>query len=166
MPSRVLDPCAIFRIRSWEVKPTPPIRLERALTSSWPNSTGTVPTGWLDILCTGPTDWLIVSPGMGAATLLQTVTDALAGSSFRATNLSSALTRIQRHTDPSAYTLLSKGCALDITPRSFLPGRCASTRFASLPVIIRCNSSSHLRMYPPRELPTTSARLARGCELS
>ena len=44
---------------------------------------------------------------------------------------------------PEVRSLLLKGCALDLHPSQFPPGRCARTRFAALPTILRCTSATN-----------------------
>jgi sarcosine oxidase subunit gamma len=47
--------------------------------------------------------------------------------------------------------LLSKGCGLDLHPRSFPAGRCARTRFAQIPVVLDCpDEDSRFDMYAGR----------------
>lgn len=137
MSSRVLDSCTMLRVQSWDIKAAVPSRVEQALGIPWPKLTGTVATGCAEILCLGPTDWLIVAANSDTATLLEVVTDAFRGSSFRVTNVSQALSRIHLE-KPHARSLLSKACALDVAPEFFPPGRSVRTRVAGIPVVVRC----------------------------
>jgi sarcosine oxidase subunit gamma len=111
------------------------------LSIAWPRETGAVATGCADVLCIGPTDWLAIATDPDAATLLQRLDEAFEGSAFRTTNVSQALSRIEID-GAEARELLSKGCSLDLHPPRFAPGRCARTRFAGMPVIIRCTQDS------------------------
>jgi len=51
--------------------------------------------------------------------------------------MSQALSRV-RIDGYQSRALLAKGCALDLHPRRFPSGRCARTRLAGMPVIVRC----------------------------
>src|SRR5262249_10884522 len=59
------------------------------------------------------------------------------GSSYRATDVSSALARF-RVGGPDARAILAQGTGLDLHPDRFGPERCARTRFAEIPLLIRC----------------------------
>jgi sarcosine oxidase subunit gamma len=107
----------------------------------WPQETGAVANGRADILCTGPSDWWVLSSDPDAAALLQQLEGAFEGSAFRATDLSQGLAHFEID-DPEARDLLAKGCALDLDPLRFPPGCCAPTRFASMPIILRCTQPS------------------------
>jgi sarcosine oxidase subunit gamma len=91
----------------------------------------------VDVLCIGPTDWLAITAAADGTGLLRTLSDAFAGTSFRATDLSCALMRI-RVEGAHVRAVLSKGCSLDLHPQLFFPGRSARTGFAGMPVLIRC----------------------------
>jgi sarcosine oxidase subunit gamma len=133
----LLDPCSLIRVQSWELGASIPGGIEEVLGIAWPLDTGAVVSGLVDVLCTGPTDWLVLSRDPDAGALLEKLTAALEGGPFRATNLSSALGRIE--VDGAATrVLLSKGCGIDLHPDHFPPGRCARTRLAGMPVILRC----------------------------
>ena len=143
MLSRVLEPCGILRVQTWDSKltglPKPAgfAKAEQALGATWPDLVGATAYGHADILCTGPTDWLVITPVPDVTKLLHGLGDAFEGSSFRATNASHALTRIAIE-GPDARVLLTKGTSVDLDPTCFPPGRCARTRFADIPLIVRC----------------------------
>ena len=143
MVKPLLDPCSIIRVQTWDSKltglskPAGLAKAEQALGATWPELVGATANGRADILCTGPTDWLIIAPDPDITGLLHGLGEAFEGSSFRATNASHALTRLAiEHSE--ARVLLAKGTALDLDPTCFPPGRCARTRFADIPVIVRC----------------------------
>jgi sarcosine oxidase, subunit gamma len=133
----LLDPCSIIRVQTWHCGAPVPSTAEEVLGTKWPRQTGTVASGRGDIVCIGPTDWLVIASDPDASALPQRLDEAFAGSPFRATDLSQALIRISIE-GPEARVLLAKGCALDLHPSRFAPGRCARTRFASMAVIVRC----------------------------
>lgn len=142
MLKSLLDPCSIIRVQAWDCElPAPPV-VEQVLDIAWPKATGAVATGgYADILCTGPTDWLIISTDPDIEPLLERLREAFECSAYRATNMSSALRRTQIE-GTHARALLSKGCGLDVHPRTFPPGRCARTRLAGMPVIVRSTGES------------------------
>ena len=137
MRSRLLDPCAFIRVQTWNAQASPNQKVEVALGARWPTETGTIASGRAEILCIGPTDWLVTATDLDPKALHQQLEDALEGSAFRATNVSQALVRIEV-LGPDVHALLSKGCALDLHPAHFPPDRCARTRFASVPAVLRC----------------------------
>lgn len=141
MASRVLDACGLTRVQSWDLRQAPPSQAEEAVGVAWPNATGAVASGRADILCIGPTEWLVSAADSQAGSLLQALSDAFQGSTFRATDVSSALTRMEVE-GAHARALLAKGCALDFHPQAFPPQRCARTRFAGMPMVIRCTQAS------------------------
>jgi sarcosine oxidase subunit gamma len=72
-----------------------------------------------------------------ADALLLKLEGAFAGTHFRATDLSSALVRL--HLEGfEVRMVLAKGCSLDLHNDYFSPGKVARTRFAGMPVVIRC----------------------------
>ena len=142
MLKSLLNPCSIIRVQAWECELPAPSVVEQVLDIAWPKATGTVASGgYADILCTGPTDWLIVSTDPDVEPLLERLQKAFERSAYRATNMSSALRRIPIE-GTHARALLSKGGGLDVHPQAFPPGRCARTRLAGMPVIVRCTEES------------------------
>src|ERR1700674_1003797 len=118
MLKRVLDPCSIIRIQAWESEAIAPAALTEVLGVAWPQKAGTVANGHVDIICVGPTDWLVIAADPDATPLLHQLDALFHGSTFQATNLSQALIRIQIE-GPEVRDLLAKGCALDLHPPVF-----------------------------------------------
>lgn len=139
MRSRLLDPCTFIRVQTWGSQTVDTRKVELAPGVPWPKEPGIIASGRADILCIGPTDWLVTATESDAKALHQQLDDAFEGSTFRTTNVSQALAlaRIGVH-GPQTRDLLLKGCSLDLHPSQFPPGRCARTRFAALPAILRC----------------------------
>jgi sarcosine oxidase, subunit gamma len=131
------DLCSIVRVQTWDSQAVAPLTVERALGITWPMETGTVASGRADVICTGPTDWLVMTAHPDAAPLLQRLHETFGGSAFRATDLTQALALVEI-AGPDARVLLAKGCALDLHPSRFAPGCAARSRFADMPVIVRC----------------------------
>jgi sarcosine oxidase subunit gamma len=134
---KVLQPCTIIRVQSWELNCAIPAIADEAVGGAWPTAVGTTVRGKADVLCVGPTDWLVIAGDAHAESVLQLLRDGFRESALRATDLSSALTRVQVE-GAQARELLSRGCSLDLHPTTFSPGRVARTRFAGMPVAIRC----------------------------
>lgn len=141
MPKRVLGLCTIINIQSWDTKAllSPPV--EDLLGIVWPKEVGSVSQGCADVICVGPTNWLLFTADLDPTSWLQRLEIALQESSFRATDVSKAMARIQIDT-PHARDLLAKGCSLDLHPTRFPPGCAARVRLGGMPVIIRCTDAS------------------------
>lgn len=133
----------LIRVQSWEANERAPERVEQALGVVWPRVTGSMVRGRADIFCIGPTDWLVIARDRDATAVLKRLDTAFEGSALRATDVSSALRRIQIE-GAHARELLAKGCGLDVHPQAFPPGRCARTRLAGMPVIVLCVEESIL----------------------
>lgn len=137
MLSRLPNSAALIRVQSWSRGARPPEAIERLLEIDWPTQVGEVAGGDLGVICIGPADWLLVSQSeVDPGRVLQAVEEALQGSSFRATDISSTLVRI-RINGAAAPAFLSKMCALDVSSPSFAPGRAPRTLVAGLPVVVR-----------------------------
>jgi sarcosine oxidase subunit gamma len=141
MVKRVLEPCSIIRMQTWDGAAVVPPAVEQVLGAGWPASTGTVAHGRGDVICVGPTDWLVIAPDPGAASWLRQLDGAFDESPFRSTDVSQALVRIEIG-GTEVRELLAKGCALDLHPSKFAPGQTARTRFAGMPVIVHCTAAS------------------------
>jgi sarcosine oxidase, subunit gamma len=138
---------SLIRVQSWTQTWSSPVRAEQLLGVQWPRRAGSVATGRADVICIGPADWLVVSAtgveadesGSGRplpSSILEALESALCDSTFRVTDLSSALARIRIE---AAYTpaLLSKVCALDLSTE-LMPGCAPRTLVAGIPVVVRC----------------------------
>jgi sarcosine oxidase, subunit gamma len=141
MRNIVLDPCSIIRVQTWDSESFVPSAVDAVLGITWPKATGAVASGRADIICVGPTDWLVLAADPDATPWLHRLDALFQGSTFRATDVSQALIRIQIE-GPEVRDLLAKGCALDLHPPLFPPGRSARTRFAGMPVIVHCTGTS------------------------
>jgi sarcosine oxidase, subunit gamma len=133
----LLDPCTIVRVQSWDSEIRVPSTVEQALGATWPQDMGTIANGRADILCVGPADWLVMTTELDGTALVQRLNEAFEQTTFCATNVSQGLARIEVG-GPEVRVLLNKGCALDLHPSRFAPGRCVRTRFAGMPLVIRC----------------------------
>ena len=83
----------------------------------------------------GPDEWLVVgAPGTEAALEVE-LAEALGGGLGSVVDLSANRTAIELR-GPAAPDVLAKGCAIDLHPRAFVPGRCAQTLVARAQVIL------------------------------
>jgi sarcosine oxidase subunit gamma len=92
---------------------------------------------------------LLIAADPYATSWLERIDVAFRDSTFRATDVSQALTRIQIG-GPEVRELLAKGCSLDLHPPLFPAGRAARTRFAAMPVIVRCTGTSAFELIVTR----------------
>ena len=136
MRKQVLGPCCIVRIQSWDDAKLAPSAVESMFGVSWLRKTGSLASGRVEVICVGPTDWLVLATESEATAWLDRPAAAFATDPFRATNVSDALARIEIE-GPEVRDLLSKGCSLDLHPPLFPVGRSARTRLAGTPVIVR-----------------------------
>lgn len=132
---------SIIRVQTWDAESVAPAAVADALGLSWPKVVGAVASGRADVICLGPTDWLVIAIDRDATPWVPRLNAALEGTTFRATDVSQALVRIQIGV-AEVRDLLAKGCSLDLHPPLFPVGRAARTRFAGMPVIVRCTGSS------------------------
>jgi sarcosine oxidase subunit gamma len=86
------------------------------------------------VLWLGPDEWLVLSRTDGAV-LARGMRDALAGDPGSAVDVSANRTTLELG-GPAARQVLEKGCALDLHPRSFGPGRAVTTRVGPVPVVL------------------------------
>jgi sarcosine oxidase, subunit gamma len=106
-----------------------------------PSEVGTMLCGSTRILCLGPDEWLVLATESDAAAVRAQLEAQLASTSHALVDLSDGLAALEVQ-GGAARELLSKGCGLDLHPRSFPEGRCARTRFAQIPVVIECLDDS------------------------
>ncbi len=100
------------------------------------------------VLWLGPDEWLVVGPAGGTG--LEARLRAAAGTGHAAVTDVSAQRTVLLVTGPRARDLLSHGCALDLHPRAFGPGRCAQTVLARAQVVLaaRENGGFHVFVRP------------------
>jgi sarcosine oxidase subunit gamma len=127
-----------------------------------PNTTAPVAGGtalWL-----GPDEWLVVG---GDAAAIERELHAAAGDAWVTFVDVSANRVVLALAGPCAREVLMKGCALDLHPRAFGPGRCAQTGLARAQVILECTDADAYRLYVrPSFAPYLTAWLADALEES
>jgi sarcosine oxidase subunit gamma len=100
-----------------------------------PNTWTPAGQGW-EALWLAPDGWLVVAEHAAAAAIVLELDAALDGLHRSVLDVSSDRTAIELD-GPGRFDLLSRGCGLDLHPRSWLEGMCAQTLFARVPVILQ-----------------------------
>lgn len=123
-------------------------RLADALGFDLPLTPNTVASaGDRRALWLGPDEWVIVGGADRAETIEQPLRDALAGTSASIVDVSAGRTVLLIQGD-QAQELLTRGVAIDLHPRVFVPGRCAQTLMAKAQVILERNRGDEaFRLY-------------------
>lgn len=96
----------------------------------------------------GPTDWLVLTEEVTPSPA-ERLSEAFVGSSFRATDVSSAFVRMKVE-GSDARALLSKACSMDVSATTFPVGRSVRARFVGMPVIVRCREPSTFELISAR----------------
>ena len=91
--------------------------------------------GDLAALWLGPDAWLLTCPPGDVAFFVNSLREALEGEHHALTDVTDGRVSF-RLAGPSARDVLAKGCPLDLHPRVFGAGRCASSRLAKAAVLI------------------------------
>lgn len=87
------------------------------------------------VLWLGPDEWLVVGPSDSSGDLENLIRTAAGDEPASVTDVSAQRTTLLV-AGPRARDLLAHGCALDLHPRSFGPGRCAQTTLARAQVVL------------------------------
>lgn len=111
-------------------------RIGTALAVPLPMEPGAVTEGrGLTVLWLGPDEWLVVGPDGAARELRERIRDAAAGEHVSVVDVSAQRTTLVVAGE-RARDMLAHGCALDLHPREFGPGRCAQTLLARTGVVL------------------------------
>jgi sarcosine oxidase subunit gamma len=95
----------------------------------------------------GPDEWLVTGPAGDAAAIERQLAERAAGTGWLTTvDLSANRTAIDV-SGPGARDLLAAGCALDLHPRAFGPGRCAQTLLARSQAILEVRDEDTIRVH-------------------
>lgn len=100
-----------------------------------PSQVGSTSSESVHALCVGPGEWLTVSHERTASNLREHFAPDLTKHGLVLVDLTDGLAALEIR-GSFARDVLSKGCGLDLHPRSFPAGRCARTRFAQIPLTI------------------------------
>jgi sarcosine oxidase subunit gamma len=88
----------------------------------------------------GPDEWLVVGPPDTEAALETRCRTALGSDVGSVVDVSANRTTLEL-SGPAARAVLETGCAIDLHPRAFGPGRCAQTLVARINVILHQTTS-------------------------
>ncbi|MEV7808387.1 sarcosine oxidase subunit gamma family protein [Microbispora sp. NPDC088329] len=91
--------------------------------------------GGLEALWLGPDEWLVIGPDGAARDLVDRIGEAAAGEHVSVVDVSAQRTAFVVAGE-RARDVLAHGCALDLHPRVFGPGRCAQTMLARAGVVL------------------------------
>ncbi|BBC29838.1 Sarcosine oxidase gamma subunit [Streptomyces graminofaciens] len=94
-----------------------------------------VRAGELTALWLGPDEWLLVGPAGTQRDLESRIREAAGDEPVSVTDVSAQRTTLLV-AGPRARDLLAHGCALDLHPRAFGPGRCAQTTLGRTQVVV------------------------------
>jgi len=116
------------------------VRLDAALAGRTPYPLPTTPnTAWEDgpraALWLGPDEWLVLGPPGAGPAVVTELNAALEGLPRSVVDVSANRAALEL-SGPRVQEVLSKGCALDLHPRSWRPGMCAQTMLARAQVIL------------------------------
>lgn len=139
----------IVRLRSWLQPYANGDKAVLLAGQPLPTLVGATLTQKPRVLCTAPGDWLLVSSEHTAAELGAELSADLSIQGLVLTDLSDGLV-IMELRDPYVRELLAKGCGLDFHVSAFIPGMCARTRFAQLPVVLLCKAENAFELFVAR----------------
>jgi sarcosine oxidase subunit gamma len=94
------------------------------------------PTGAREALWLGPDEWLVVGQPGSAAAIVEELERTLEGLHHSVVDVSADRAVVELAGD-DRLDLLSRGCALDLHPRSWRDGMCAQTLLARVPVLLQ-----------------------------
>ncbi|GAA0685497.1 sarcosine oxidase subunit gamma [Kitasatospora atroaurantiaca] len=100
-----------------------------------PNTVSVTESGDLRLLWLSPDEWLVVGPDGCAPQTEGHIRTALQGEHASLVDVSANRTTLEL-SGPGARTVLETGCALDLHPRTFVPGRCAQTLVSKVNVVL------------------------------
>jgi sarcosine oxidase subunit gamma len=117
------------------------LRLDPSLASGVPFPLPARPNTFLtgpsaEVLWLGPDEWLLVAQAGNADDLASELDAALAGEHRSVVDVSAGRSVLDL-AGAGALELLSKGCGLDLHPRSWHVGECAQTLLARVPMILQ-----------------------------
>lgn len=99
----------------------------------------------------GPDQWLITSDKKPVQDIIDHIDEALAGTLYAATDMSSNYACLEL-SGPAARTILAMGCAIDIHRSVFMPGHCTRTHFANVLIHIAVVGDDTFDLYVDRSL--------------
>ncbi len=133
----VVSGMTTLRLRSWLPERTTGPKPVVLAGQEFPLQVGAIASGPMRALCVGPGEWLIVSRVHTPSNLREYLEPHLHEHGLALVDLTDGLAWLEVR-GVAARDLLSKGCGLDLHPRTFPPGQCARTRFAQIPLVMAC----------------------------
>ncbi|MFF2246034.1 sarcosine oxidase subunit gamma [Arthrobacter sp. NPDC058130] len=123
-----------------------------AVAGSLPARSGEVGGGnGVSVLWLGPSEFLVVAPENAhdslGGDLIGSLVEALGDAPGQVVDLSANRTTFEL-TGPRARAVLEKGCALDLHPRSFIPGTAVNTEVGNIPVVLQKTGDESFRLFP------------------
>jgi sarcosine oxidase, subunit gamma len=100
-----------------------------------PNTVAATPDGGRRVAWLAPDEWLVIGPAGSEAELEADLRRAFDGSWGAVVDVSANRTMLAL-SGPHALDVLASGCAIDLDPRDFGPGRCAQAMLARANVIL------------------------------
>jgi sarcosine oxidase, subunit gamma len=92
--------------------------------------------GGREVLWLGPDEWLMVAEPASAPAILEELERALEGVHHAVVDVSADRAVVEL-TGDNRMDLLTRGCGLDLHPRSWRDGMCAQTLLARVPVLLQ-----------------------------
>lgn len=140
----------LLRLRSWLPEYMNGGRLVVLAGQELPSQVGATLGGPMRALCLAPGEWLIASDEHPPSSLREQIESDLPKDALALVDLSDGLAGLEVR-GRAVRDVLSKGCGLDLHPRSFPGGRCARTRFAQIALVIEClNEPPRFELYVAR----------------
>jgi len=93
-------------------------------------------TGGREVLWLGPDEWLVVAEPGSAPAILEELERALGGLHHSVVDVSADRAVVEL-AGGDRMDLLTRGCGLDLHPRSWRDGMCAQTLLARVPVLLQ-----------------------------
>jgi sarcosine oxidase subunit gamma len=117
------------------------LRVDPALAPRLPFPLPLDPNTWTagggrEALGLGPDQWLLVGAPGSAPAIAAELGRALAGEHHSVVDVSANRTVVELAGE-DRFDLLAQGCAIDLHPRAWGPGRCAQTLLARVPVLLQ-----------------------------
>ena len=134
---RAITGRSILRLKSWLPKNDAAVTVAGI---ELPARIGALNPGELRALCTGPSDWLLVSRSRLLGSVRGRIGTEAASQGLAVADLSAGLAVLEI-SGAAVQAVLAKSCGLDFDPRNFSYPQCARTRLAQLAVVIDIHDS-------------------------
>jgi len=139
----------LMRLKSWLPEHSTGAKSVALAGLELPSQVGATLSSPIRTLCVGPGEWLIMSHKYQASRLRELLEPDLAKYGLALVDLTDGLAGLDI-LGGATREVLSKGCGLDLHPRSFPVGRCARTRFAQIPAVVECLDEQRFELHVAR----------------